>query len=102
MAEPEDFYHTFYQTGAPRRVLDDLLAEFYHRPSYVPGQQAHDGAYYEGQRSVMFYILRQCEQGKPGLTVAQQAEPIDEQYDPFAESEQVDVFGEPEDDGAMV
>jgi hypothetical protein len=101
-ATPEDYYETFHRAGAPRRVLDDLLAEFYHRPSFAPGQPESSAVFYEGERSVILYILRKCEAGRPGMTVASQAEPL-EVYDIFSESEQVDVFAEPpEDDGSMV
>lgn len=102
VADPADYYETFYRSGAPRRVWDDLLTEFYHRPSYAAGQQPHDAVYYEGQRSVIFHILRRCEEHRESMTVGEQAEPIEGTYDPFAESEQVDVFAEPEDDGSMV
>lgn len=69
-APPEMYSRVFVGHGEGAIVLEDLVARFYDRPSYVKG--AMDGAretdYREGRRAVVGFILGQIGQVQRGET----------------------------------
>lgn len=59
--EPESYTRLFNKNELGEKVLLELVALYYDRPSYTRGD-THETAYKEGQRSVIAYILAKAGQ----------------------------------------
>jgi hypothetical protein len=57
MLSNEDYDAIFVKNGTGEKVLGELSALYYDRPSYTKGDH-FETAYKEGQRSVVEFILR--------------------------------------------
>lgn len=57
MLSNEDYTELFVKHGTGEKILAELSALFYDRPSYTKGD-THETAFKEGQRNVVEFILR--------------------------------------------
>lgn len=61
IVNPEEYQNLFVENKQGEKILQELTALFYDRPSYTKNDP-YDTAYKEGQRATVEFILRKTSQ----------------------------------------